>query len=684
MVSAAMLLAALILAPMIGGGFGEFDYAILEVLVFGAVVAHFLTPKGRQTNFARVPGIAPLSVFLVLAVASTVYSEAIYPSLNQLLLIFACVSAYILAASLAKDSKKAAAIVTGTALSALAVCAAGIRNYAISTGGGAMFWESLLSTGEHMRLFGSFINPGYFSGFIVMALPLTLGVYLVTKRTVLAVLIGMAFVLETIALMLTGTKFGIMAAVLGLLVFFLLAIGTKSLKRSKFTRLLILSVFLIPLLAIFSKPVTSRITAAETGGSQVHSTTFRVFTWQATIDMIKANPWLGVGPGVYSIAYPRYTIAGPTKAAHQSYLQIASESGIAALLAFLVAILAIANRSMKGIVKRQTEQTEHDAKTQTSENQRLSWSDVVPFSGRPVMNCAIYGALAASVLRNMVDSDWYIIGIALPFWVMAGVLVSQTHASPVITIHSRKLKGMAIAACLILAVLSASFGLARRLTPVQMGSDETFSSSLKGYEMACKICPLNAEYHRELAKYLAADGDLAASKRQLDTSAKLAPTDASTYQVGGMIALANDNPKMAVSYFKNAVKCNPNSTNAIYKMSIAYGMLGDEKDQYQAIKRLIEIENSLYEQVKGAPELVDTTFAHAHAYLGAKYMARKRYSAAANEYVQVIERLQRWQSNKDVLRVALLTGMLTESEKNDLLELLRQSRSDLAKCHNAR
>ncbi|MHB9035575.1 MAG: O-antigen ligase family protein [Armatimonadota bacterium] len=674
MLSAAMLLAALILAPVIGGGFGELEYAIIEILVFGAVIAYFLAPKFRQTNPALVPGLIPLAAFFVLVLISTVFSEAIYPSLKQLLLISACLGAYVLVAWLANDSKVAAAMVTGVVLSALGVCAAGIRHYAISTGGGSQFWAALMSTGEHMRLFGSFINPGYFAGFIVLALPLTLGVYLVARRPVLAVLIGLAFIVETIALMLTGAKFGIVSAAVGLLIFFMLAIATKSLRRSKFIRLLMLAVVLIPLLVVFSGPVRSRIVAAETGGSQVHSTTFRVFTWEATVNMIKANPWVGVGPGVYSIAYPRYTIAGPTKAAHQSYLQLASESGVAALVAFVLALLAIAHQSIAGILKRQSEHMERGPRSHelhNSEHHNPSWSDFVPFSGWRLVNCAIYGSLAGSVVRNLVDSDWYIIGIALPFWVLAGVLVSQSGAVRTMAIPTRWVRTGAVIACAIFALLSISFGLG------------SYFASHADYEIASKISPLNSEYHREWAKYLAADGDMTASKAQLAYAARLAPTEGSTYHVGGMIALANDDPKAAVGYFKKALKCSPNATSTIYEMSIAYGMLGDEKSQEQAMSRLIEIENSSYEQLKGAPELVDTTFARAHAYFGEKYLAEKKYTMAANEYVQAIERLERWKSNKLALQVALCSGLLTEQGKRDLLALLRESYFDLAKAYDA-
>ena len=98
------------------------------------------------------------------------------------------------------------------------------------------------------------------------------------------------------------------------------------------------------------------------------------------------------------------------------------------------------------------------------------------------------------------------------------------------------------------------------------------------------------------------------------------------------------------------------------------------------LNRLIEIENSPYEQIKGTPEIVDTTFARAHAYFANKYLARGEYEAAINEYTSAIERLERWRSNDQMLMVTKLMGKLTTAEEQDLLRLLRRCYLGLAEA----
>ncbi|MCE5197717.1 O-antigen ligase family protein [bacterium] len=681
LVSAAMLMVALVLAPVIGGGFGELTNTILQILVLGGVIIHLLVPRHDGGKWARIPGLIPLAAFFFIVLLSAFFTESIYPTLNQVLFIAACLGAYALAASLGKDSRTAAAMVTGAVLSALAICVISIRQYAISTGGGAKFWEALLSTGEHMRLFGSFVNPGFFAGFLVLILPLTLGVYMVTRRTLLAVLVGMAFVTEILALMLTGTKFGIVAGVVALLVFFMLAIVTRSMRRSRFTRLLALAVVLLPLMILFSGPVRSRITAAETGGTQVHSTVFRVYTWRATADMIKHNLWLGVGPGVYSTAYPRYTIAGPTKYAHQSYLQVAAESGVFALGALLLGLVALAWRSLRAIWKGQVEVADRPSKS--SENQsNISWTDFVPFSGWRLVNCAIFGSLTGSAVRSLVDSDWYVIGIALPFWALAGVLMAQSGAaSENINISKRARNGIA-AVCGVLVLLGLSFGLGDLLAPDDIHPNGSTEEILASYQLASQISPLNPDYHRKMAGYLSAtDTDSHAGVSEINKAIRLDPANAANYQTRALMAVHWGDFKTAVKYFLLAHKYNPNNTQTLYQLALAQQSMGNEKGYESTLHKLLNIENSEYEQIKGAPEMVDTTFARAHAYFGSKDLAKKDYQGAISEFAAVVERLERWRSNKQILAVSKFSGMLSSEEETELIQLLRDSYSSLSQAY---
>lgn len=685
MADSVLLLAALVLAPVIGGDYSELANGILQILVLGGLIAR-LVHRSKNAAWARVPGFAPLAVFLLTVCLSAFFSESIYASLRQVIYLAACLGAYLLAATVCRDGKVAAAAVWAIVLPALGVCLVGVRHYAIAAGGGVHFWSSLLSSGTHDRLFGTFVNPGFFAGYLALVLPITMGAYLVTRKMVLALIAGIAVVLETAALMLTGTKFGIVAAVVALLVLFLLAIATGSLRRARFRRLIVIAVVLTPLLAVFSGPVTSRIGEAESGGSQVHSTTFRVYTWQATLNMIRDHPWLGVGPGTFDTAYPRYTIAGPTKNAHQSYLQIAAESGGLALAAFVLALISVAYWSLDGTVRGMREagsggQAASDETFTSSPD--ITWKDLVPFSGWRMVNCAIFAALAGSAVRNLADSDWFLAGIALPFAVAMGVLVAQSGAVSKEVSPRRAVRIGLAAFCGLAAVIAASFALGDLLAPDDFDQGKSPQQLLKSYRRASAVSPLNPKYRREVARYTAAMGDFDAAARDSDRAIRLAPHDAAGYQVRALIARVAGDYYAAIRFYEESLRYNPNSTQTLYQLALARQAVGDEAGYEAALRQLLTIEESDYEQIKGVPEMVDTTYAYAHAHFGEKFLSQKRYTRATIEFSSAVERLEAWRSNKQGLEVARLTGRLTPDEESELLDLLHSCYLGLADTYTA-
>ncbi|GAB4543966.1 MAG: O-antigen ligase family protein [Anaerolineae bacterium] len=63
----------------------------------------------------------------------------------------------------------------------------------------------------------------------------------------------------------------------------------------------------------------------------------RLAHWQAALDMWRDHPWLGVGFGNYPVVYPAYAIGRWRDAlghAHNYYLNVAAETGLAGLMAY--------------------------------------------------------------------------------------------------------------------------------------------------------------------------------------------------------------------------------------------------------------------------------------------------------------------------------------------------------------
>jgi O-antigen ligase len=64
----------------------------------------------------------------------------------------------------------------------------------------------------------------------------------------------------------------------------------------------------------------------------------RLAFWEAALDMWREHPWLGIGFGNYQAIYPRFSLPKWSMAlghAHNYYLNIAAETGLVGLLAYL-------------------------------------------------------------------------------------------------------------------------------------------------------------------------------------------------------------------------------------------------------------------------------------------------------------------------------------------------------------
>jgi O-antigen ligase len=86
---------------------------------------------------------------------------------------------------------------------------------------------------------------------------------------------------------------------------------------------------------------------ADVRGVEVTDANFAVLErmahWQAALSMWTENPWLGVGIGNYEPVYPGYALPLwplPLGHAHNYYLNIAAETGVLGLAAYLILWLA--------------------------------------------------------------------------------------------------------------------------------------------------------------------------------------------------------------------------------------------------------------------------------------------------------------------------------------------------------
>ena len=143
-----------------------------------------------------------------------------------------------------------------------------------------------------VRIIGTLGNPNFFSGYLIGILAFTL--YYFTKKP--GKILGVALLLQLIAIIATGTR-GVLIALLITIIIFAL-IKKSKLLIATFTFLVILS-FIIPSLR------TRMLSIPQQFSKKTGSLGQRILMWKTAVNMIKRNPF-GMGLAGFRLNYPEY------------------------------------------------------------------------------------------------------------------------------------------------------------------------------------------------------------------------------------------------------------------------------------------------------------------------------------------------------------------------------------------
>jgi O-antigen ligase len=184
--------------------------------------------------------------------------------------------------------------------------------------------------------FGSFVNRHNFAAYMEMTLALPLGLMFVgavgrDKRLIYITAIG----LMGIALLLSGSRGGFVSLLAE--IFFLVILTTKTKNSAQMAVKISFAVLLVAVIvfgAILIGGESSLTRFAETAASKDFSTN-RTHIWSVTLSIIKNTLPFGAGLGAFGAAYTPYdSLSGVERVeqAHNDYLQVLADAGIAGLL----------------------------------------------------------------------------------------------------------------------------------------------------------------------------------------------------------------------------------------------------------------------------------------------------------------------------------------------------------------
>ncbi len=461
-----------------------------------------------------------------------------------------------------------------------------------------------------------------------------------------------AAILMLSTLLLTGSKAGLLALLAGLVIFALFGLSGKPKSQALMLGLVILlivSAFIVPPL---------RLRLLQAFDAQSHSTMFRLYTWQATWEMIKARPWLGFGGGAYEHIFPRFAIAGYTRAAHQSFLQLAAETGIPGLMlgmlwgGLVLARLWTLARFAQGLSRH--------------------------------IAAAAFAALLGSALQELFDYPWHIPAVSFSFFAVAGIglapwqeirqSLKSKEAPPegassifcccqkFFSARSRLLRGCGFAFGLILCIYCAkNLGaewIAMRAQAAAESHALAYASML--YERAARWNPAQARFWIEISRIeeaLALAGAENALPRAIQARLRalaLQPTEPLNYLALARLYDRAGRLEDALAAAQAALQHYPRYPRGL----AALGQLQEKAGQFEAAGRtyrqLVALQKGLVGQCAPIEGITETAFAWGWIGLGDEAQRKGHQTEALMHYGKAACLLE--QAINEQMRFKEITG----------------------------
>jgi O-antigen ligase len=512
-----------------------------------------------------------------------------------------------------------------------------------------MLWPSLLALLDFVgtrnpRQFGTFSNPNIFANAIAATLPLALilPVALWTrtrqKNLTLAGILPIVFLLPALAV--TSSKGGFLAAIIGVLV---TVVALRAARKQAFGKLVrrVLPLVVLGVIgfgALATITVLPRLMAART--TEDNSTQFRVYLWKSTIDMIEAKPLLGHGAGQFPTDYPAYALAGYARTAHQSWLQVAAESGV-----FSLALLAIA--TICALVA---------AKCSLKDE---NW----PFAAGAI------GAIVAIFVHGCTDAGWSAIPVVMLFALALGLTTRPQYVEA-----KQNLNFFWLTATLILAL--GGYG-----TQIVARSEDAMRESealMKENQPRTSIDIVQAELTSDAgsARLWSSWGRLQEALQfgepedALKKAIELQPNRASNYlNLARFKSRQGENPNEIEALYETAYKRDPLNTSLLLEW--AKWQLDTKSGKgYENLRKILKLWDEPYGKYPAIPEWVNLDFTRATALAWPQLSSQEKSRYKERSMADIATARLYEERNRQIL--AEINSSVSLNENADLDEMENQ------------
>ena len=370
--------------------------AIVGIILLSLMsfVLKYITDKNFK--FVRTPLDVPIVVFMVVLFISTVTSFAVLSSVKIFMVYIVFVAGYFLVTNAIKDFKTLMPVIVLMMIAALGVAGYGIYQHIFGFAEGTTWTDTDMFEDIATRVVSTFDNPNVLGEYLLLLIPLGAALFLGVKNG-FAKLGHLAITAALGVCMIYTYSRGNWIGLIVALILFIMFYDTR------FVWLGVIALLAAPF--VVSQSVITRFTSI--GDTKDTSTSYRVYIWMGTFNMLK-DYWLcgiGLGTDAFNMIYPHYSYASIVAPhSHNLYLQLLVENGILGLVTFLVMMVAYFRTVISKITKQK----------------RFLQKAVIT-----ALTAGVFGYL----VQGLFDNVWYNYRVFYMFFAVIGLTMAAVNAS---------------------------------------------------------------------------------------------------------------------------------------------------------------------------------------------------------------------------------------------------------------
>lgn len=567
--------------------FPSIQHAFLGILILISGICVVL--KKRILLLPNPWIFGALVIFWVLSGTSFFVSENRYASLQEFTRVSVFAATYLICiATLGRVS-----------LVALGLSVLGVSVALVGLMGISEFIETSRSV-PNWRIFAGWQNPNAAAGLFAITLPIVCSFAMATHYRPYQILSMLSVAVIGSALLLTASKGGLLSAVIGVSTVGIITMFQTSKRRVVFLRygLCIASiVFLFSLVSVVAKisqpgaQAAGRLAAATQEVEQ--SAGYRLQLWKDTVDMAVQNATTGVGIGTYQLNIRRYSSLQPPVLAHNTYLQMASESGLVACAAFVFFIAAVLRFAIK---KHPASGTFHN-----------------------LLRIGLLGALVAGSANMFIESSLSFLGFSIlfAFLLACSSLVSFDGAiADRAPFRFPSFMVSALAAIFILFLMLSAYSDIKIANAQHLAQRGLLESAITELNSAKSLTPLNPEPLAQLARIYTLQKKYDNARSHYLEAISRSQNSNFYVALAKIYALQNEY-HLSNNAFLSAIERDP-ANPALVEQYLNFLKDRSDPKATDIAKRLVAMETSPYVTLNPLPQFIPTSFVSARIYLADK------------------------------------------------------------------